>query len=121
LGQTSFAVGATPATGVTLATLEAAVDKEIAALLDKGVTAEELRRAQTRMIAANIYARDALGTGPRFYGAQLAIGRTMDEIERWPQDVQKVTVDQVNRAARAIFKPDRAVTSSLLPEKGMGG
>ena len=121
LVQTTFGLSATPATGVTMAVLEAAMDKQIALLLDKGVTQEELTRAKQRLVAANIYARDALGTGPRLYGAQLAIGLSIADIERWPEDVQKVTVDQVNRAARAIFKPERAVTSSLMPEKGLGG
>jgi zinc protease len=100
--------------------LEAAMDKEIAKLLDKGVTAEELERAKARLVAANIYARDALGTGPRLYGAQLAIGRTIADIDRWPDDVQKVTVDQVNQAAHTVLQPQRAVTSLLLPAKVVG-
>ncbi len=117
LGQTSFAFSATPAANVKMPALEAAMDKEIALLLEKGVTAEEVRRAQARLIAANVYARDALGTGPRLYGAQLAIGRTIAEIDRWPEDVQKVTAAQVNQAAKAVLKLDRSVTSLLLPSK----
>ncbi len=121
LGQTTFGLSATPAAGVDMATLEKAIDEQIALLLDKGVTADELAQAQRRLLAANIYARDALGTGPRIYGAQLAIGRTVADIDRWPDEVQKVTVDQINRAARAVLRSDRGVTSLLLPAKAVGG
>jgi zinc protease len=120
LGQTSFEFSVTPGASATKADVEKAVDKEIALLLDKGVTQEEVERAQARLLAANIYARDALGTGPRLYGAQLAIGRTLEEIDRWPEDLQKVTAAQVNQAARAVLKADRSVTSLLLPAKAVG-
>jgi len=119
LGQTSFEFAVTPGATVSMDDVEKAIDKEIALLLDKGVTQEEVERAQARLIAANIYARDALGTGPRLYGAQLAIGRTIEEINRWPEDLRKVTVAQVNQAARAVLKADRSVTSLLLPAKAV--
>jgi zinc protease len=121
LGQTTFGVSLTPASGVAMPVLEAAVDKEIARLLDKGITPQELAQAQARLIAANIYSRDTLGTGPRVYGAQLAIGRSIADIDRWPDEVQSVTVEQVNQAAHAVLKTDRAVTSLLLPAKAVGG
>lgn len=121
LGQTAFGLAATPAAGVDMATLEKAIDQQIALLLDKGVTQDELAQAQQRLLAANIYARDALGTGPRLYGAQLAIGRTIEQIEHWPDEVRKVTVEQVNQAAHAVLRADHAVTSLLLPAKAVGG
>jgi zinc protease len=36
-------------------------------------------------------------------------------VESWLERVEAVTVDQVNRAARAVLRKDRWVTGELLP------
>src|SRR5438270_11674544 len=46
------------AAGSSLERVESAIDAEVELLLDKGVTAEELERSKSRMIADYIYAQD---------------------------------------------------------------
>jgi zinc protease len=120
LGTTTFYLSTAPASGISVEALEAALDQVIAGVVKDGITAEELKRAQSRLIAAYAYARDALGTGPRMYGAQLAIGRTIADIERWPDDVRKVTIADVNRAAGGVLQPEPPVSAGLQPAK-VGG
>lgn len=121
LGQTTFSLSATPADGVAIKAVEAAIEAEIAKVLKDGVTAEELARAKLQLLAANIYARDSLTSGARLYGGQLAIGRTVEEIGAWPDQVEAVSVAQVNEAARHVFRADNHVTSTLLPAEPAAG
>ena len=68
------------------------------------------------MAADLIYARDSVSSIARWYGASLAVGLTIEEIEAWPERIAAVTVGQVNAAARAVFVPQTEVTGVLLPQ-----
>ncbi len=72
------AVYATPQGDTSLAELEAAVDDVIATIAEKGITAEELERAKTRIIADAVYARDNQATMARWYGGALVTGATVE-------------------------------------------
>ncbi len=110
-----FAIGASPVTGVSLEQLEAAIDAELAALLEEGVSADDVETAKRRMLAEADYARDSL-FGPAFaLGSALVTGRTVDEVEAWPDRIAAVTVDQVTAAARAVLGVPGRVTGLLLP------
>jgi zinc protease len=111
-----FWLSATPVAGGNVAAVEEATDKVIEKLLDEGITAEELERSKTGMLAAAVYARDSLSSAARIFGGALAIGLNVEEIESWPQRVEAVTVEQVNEAARYVFNKDRSVTGILLPK-----
>ena len=112
----TFGFYATPGKGVAIADLEAALERITKDLLKNGVTAEEVERAKRHMQAQAIYARDSLDGPARIIGAALATGRSLDEVETWPQRIGAVTVDQVNAAARLVIQDDIAVTGVLLPE-----
>lgn len=118
LGQGSFDVSVTPAPGVALKDVEAAVEAEIDRILKDGVEPAEIDRAKLLLLASNVYARDSLSSGARLYGSQLAIGRSLEDIGSWPERVEAVTVEQVNAAARHLFRKDNHVTSALLPATG---
>ncbi|MFN0042389.1 MAG: insulinase family protein, partial [Alphaproteobacteria bacterium] len=63
-----------------------------------------------------IYVRDSLQAGARALGAALAVGRSVADIESWPERIGAVEVEHVNAAARAILRPERSVTGLLLPK-----
>ena len=111
----SFSLYAVPPAAGDVAAMEAAVDEIIAALLDEGVSAEELERAKTVAAAAAVYARDDVQGAARIFGRGLATGLTPQEIESWPERISAVTVEQVNAAARFVLDPARSVTGVLLP------
>jgi zinc protease len=116
LDETTIGVYATPAPGVEVEALEQAMDETIAETLRTGVTAEELERARTGLLADAVYARDDIGTAPRVLGAALASGLTVEQAEAWPDLVAGVTLEQANEAGRAAFDLRRSVTSVLLPK-----
>ncbi|WP_372398420.1 pitrilysin family protein [Azospirillum sp. HJ39] len=114
----TLSVGASPAAGVSMDKLEAALWGEVDRLLKTGVTEEEVATARKRMLAAAAYARDSL-TGPaQTLGAALATGQSLDDVESWPVRIDSVTAEQVNAAARAVLSQTNHVTGLLLPPTG---
>lgn len=114
LGPSRFSFYASPAQGVDMAELEKALDGEIVRLLRDGVDAGDVERVKKSMIAEAIYARDSLSGGARVLGAALASGKTIEDVEAWPHDIGKVSVDAVNAAAHAVLEDRPSVTAILL-------
>ena len=72
------------------------------------------------MQASAVYERDSL-TGPaNIFGAALATGRTIADVEAWPERIGAVTTEEVNAAARFVIREREAVTGVLLPEHPSG-
>jgi zinc protease len=115
LGLSSFGFDAHPARGATIPQIEGAIGDQMKKLLDGGVTAEEVERAQNRLLAQAIYAEDSLASGPRLYGAVLSTGGSVDDVDDWPRRIAAVTPDDVLAAARHVWREDNAVTSLLTP------
>ena len=118
LGLSTFDFGIHPAQGVSMADIDTAVGEQVTRLLESGVTPLEVERAQNALLASAIYSQDSLQSGPRIYGSLLGIGGTVADIDAWPQRIAAVTPDAVVAAARAVWKPDRLVTSLLMPQEG---
>ena len=116
LDMTKFGVYGIPAPGTTLPQLEAAVDEVIAQAIAKGVTAEELERAKTRLIADAVYAQDNQATMARWYGAALTTGETVNDVLHWSDRIRAVTAEQVQDAARHWLDKRRSVTGYLVKD-----
>ncbi len=112
-----FALQAVPRDGKTVAALELAIDSELEKILKGGVTADEVTRAKRQLIAAAVYAQDSQQTMAQIFGETLAAGRSISELVEWPDKIEAVTAERVNKAALAVFHPERSVTGVLLPGK----
>jgi zinc protease len=108
-----FGVYAAPKPGVTLRTVEAAMDGVLNDVIEHGITADELNRAKTGLIADAVYAQDNQATLARWYGAGLTTGQTVAEVGGWPDRVRAVTAAQVQEAARQWLDIRRSVTGYL--------
>ncbi|MDA1325460.1 MAG: pitrilysin family protein [Proteobacteria bacterium] len=111
----TFGLSVSPRPGTTLATAEKALLADIDAILKIGVTAAEVARAKKKLVASAVYARDSLSAAPNVIGGALATGRTIEEMEAWPDRINAVTLDQVNEAARAVLVERQSVTNILRP------
>lgn len=118
LGLSSFEISVHPAHGRSVAEVESAVAAEMKRVLDGDITAEEVERAQNQLLAAAIYSRDSLASGPRLYGSLLATGGSIAGIDHWPQAIAAVRPDDIVAAARHVWRDDRSVTSLLTPAGG---
>jgi zinc protease len=111
-----FGVYAAPKPGVSLHTVEAGIDDVLADVVAHGITADELDRAKTGLIADAVYAQDNQATLARWYGAGVATGQTVDQIREWPDHVRAVTAAQVQEAARHWLNIRRSVTGYLVKD-----
>ena len=100
--------------GIAIEQVEKALQAEIDELLEKGVTQDEVMRAQKTLVNEAVFARDNLGTASQVLGSALAIDLSVDQVESWPEAIQQVTRDDVNKALRAVFKDQYSVTALLL-------
>jgi len=110
----NFYVYAAPRTGVDIDLVEKAVEAAIADLLEKGVTADEVARAKQVMIDRAAFAHDNLRTGAMSLGVALSTGRSVADVEAWPERIGKVTAEDVIAAARHVLKDTGSVTALLL-------
>ena len=112
----SFTIYGMPLPGGGLGVLETAMSEELRKLLEGGVTSEEVEKAKQRLRAEAIYARDSLFNPGRVLGTALTTGRSVADVEAWPDRIAAVTRDEVLAAARAVLRDEVSVTGELLPE-----
>jgi zinc protease len=118
LDQSRFTVYALPRPGVEMEALEKAMDAELQRIVTDKVTAAELERAKTRLVAETIYAQDSQISLARAYGSTLTTGGTIEEVRNWPVEVRRVTAEEVQAAAAMVLDLRRSVTGTLLPKDG---
>jgi zinc protease len=109
-----FSVYAVPRPGVSLETLERAVDQVLAQAAAAAPRSPDLQRAKTGLIAAVTYRRDSQYALASAYGQALVIGLTVDDVNAWPGRIRAVSGDTVRDAARLLSRKE-AVTGYLIP------
>jgi zinc protease len=116
LDYSHLQVSVTPKPGTTLPQIEAAMDAVLAEVIEKGVTAEELDRCKNALIADAAYAQDNQATLARWFGAALAIGLTVEQVQSWPERIRQVTAESVRAVARRYLDKRRSVTGYLIKD-----
>lgn len=95
--------------------VEKGLDSVIADVRENGVTEAELTRAKNSYIATYTYESDNQMTLARRYGWALSLGRTIEQVDTWPEAIAKVTASDVLKVARKYLDPRRSVTGLLIP------
>ncbi|SIO51317.1 zinc protease [Rhodovulum sp. ES.010] len=113
LDDTTFGIVVVPAPGVSLTEAEAALDDALAAFLDEGIDPDLFETIRTQLRASEIYARDSVDSLARRYGRALASGLSVEDVQAWPDILQRVTPEDVMAAARDVLDRNRAVTAWL--------
>ncbi|WP_112663681.1 M16 family metallopeptidase [Microvirga flavescens] len=113
--ETRFCVYAVPAQGVSLEQLEAAVDETLKHAVAEALDFDAIERAKTRLVAESIYSTDSQSSLARIYGSALAIGETIEDVRRWPIEIEAVLKDDLASVAERFLLPRRSVTGYLKP------
>jgi zinc protease len=108
-----FSLYAVPSEEVTLDQLEEHLSQVLNAAKDEALTPDALERAKTRLIAETIYANDSQTALARIYGSALAIGESLEDVHRWPDDIAAVTRDDLAAVMEDVLVPHRSVTGFL--------
>ena len=72
-----------------------------------------IERAKTRLLAETVYQTDSQSSLARIYGSALAIGETIEQVQRWPEEVEAVTREQLASIAERYLVARRSVTGYL--------
>ncbi|MEM1362119.1 MAG: pitrilysin family protein [Pseudomonadota bacterium] len=110
LDDTTFGIVVVPAPGVSLEEAEAALDRTLESFIADGVDPEQLNRIKRQIYASEIFAKDSTQGLARRYGAALATGLTVEDVQAWPDVLQAVTEADIMEAAASVLDKRRAVT-----------
>ena len=108
---------ATPAPGISLDLLEAAIEQEINAIIEAGFNEDNVRAAIQHLQDSAIYARDSLAGPAMVFGHNLITGSVIDDVEYWQRDIEAVSAQDAQDAALKYLSPknNRYVSGYLLP------
>lgn len=95
--------------------IETTLDEVLDDIRKNGVSEDELTRAKSNYIARYIYQNDDQTSLARRYGWGVSLGRTVQQIQSWPDDISKITTDDIRRVANAYLDLNHSVTGYLLP------
>ena len=115
LDSGSIGLYGAPAPGSDETILEASMEAVIDDVIQNGVTEEELADAKNLLIADTIYAVDSQTRLARIFGVALTSGQTVEDVQNWPERIQKVTLQQVQDAAKKYLRIESSVTGLLMP------
>jgi len=116
LNPQPFNLSTTLAPGVDPQTMKKAISQELETLLKDGVTEEELNNAKRDLLANLVFAQDGVNAGVDFF-EPLAIGFTIEELEAYPEEIKKVTREEVNKAAQFVLGKDPILAVTIFPIK----
>lgn len=110
----TFTVYGSPVPGGDMKKVESAIADEIALILKDGVTDDELRSAKQRLRIETVKARDSLSGPAVLIASALATGRSLQDVQAWPDRIAAVTAADIQHAARLVFNDKQSVTGRLL-------
>tara|TARA_R110000764_G_scaffold4760_2_gene19334 strand:- start:4252 stop:5592 length:1341 start_codon:yes stop_codon:yes gene_type:complete len=113
LDDTTFDLIVVPGPEVSLQQAEDAMDAALASFMKDGVDAEQLERIKLQLRAQQIYARDDADGVANRYGAALASGLTVADVQDWPDVLQAVTADDIMAVAKKVLRIEGSVTGWL--------
>jgi zinc protease len=117
-GEALFIVDGQPAEGHTVAELEAALRGELRRIADEGISAEELARIKTQIVAGQVYKRDSMMAQAMEIGGFEAAGFNWRDYDKLLDKLRSVTAEEVQAVARKYFgagSDDRLTVATLDP------
>lgn len=111
----AFIIFGTPQIGIDIHRFEQEIFKEIERLKVEGVSDEELQKAKNQVLSQTIYRQDS-ATGIGFtLGWWEIIGGGWDNINRYPEEIQKVTKNDIMTVAKKYLTRENRTVGHLLP------
>ncbi len=115
-GPSLFTLEATPSQNKTVADMEQALRSQINQLIEQGVTASELERVKTQVMASEVYKLDSLFYQAMQIGQMESIGLGHPAIPAMLEKLQTVTAKQVQQVAKEVFQDDQLTVATLDPQ-----
>jgi zinc protease len=90
---------------------------EIAKLRNKKVTEQELNRAKSKFQRDFLYSKESVGGIANSIGYYMTIANSLDYYTDYVENINKVTPEDIQNAAKKYLTDSRIAISVLLPEK----
>jgi zinc protease len=113
-GHVTFEVAALP--GISSEVIEAAFDRALADIAEKGVTQSEFDDIKQRFLATRVYDEDNTASRSEAIGSMMIAGWSLKDILGFKQRIEKVSIEDVNRVGQGLLKHSRSVTGLLVPQ-----
>lgn len=115
-GPGFFYLSATPTPGRSAAEVEEGLRREMAKVINEGVTEEELNRVKAQAVAAHVYQRDSMFFQARQIGVLETAGIPHQTVDLQLRKLREVTAEQVREVARKYFSDDALTIVYLDPQ-----
>lgn len=115
VGPSIFRIWAVPAAGVSLKTLEAALDAVLEDALGNLPAEADVARAKTQLKASVIFAQDGLEPLAHLMGELVMDGKDEQYFYGWADAVDAVRPTDMLEAMQRVLDPTRRVTGTLVP------
>ncbi|ERI50487.1 hypothetical protein N878_25660, partial [Pseudomonas sp. EGD-AK9] len=117
-GDSLFVLSATPNVQKqrSLAEAEAGLWRELEELKNSPPSAEELARVRAQVIAGLVYERDSITSQATSIGQLETVGLSWQLIDQELAELEAVTPEDIQQAARTFFVRDRLSVAHVLPE-----
>ncbi len=103
---------------IPIAKLEQELDTFITRIVKEGIEREIFEHLKRLALGVMLHVtEEPVSKVTEILGEYLALGETLEEIDRSIDIIQKTTIDDVNAAVRKFFNTDSHMTAYLLPEE----
>ncbi len=111
-----FLIDGTPARGHTLEALERAFRAQVERVRREPVTASELERIRTQVVAHRIYKQDSVFYKAMRLGLLESVGLGWPLLEQYIEHLRRVTPEQIRAVARKYLVEDKLTVALLEPQ-----
>jgi zinc protease len=115
-GPGFFYLTATPVPGKSAADVEQGLRREMAKIIEQGVTEEELERVKAQAVAAHVYQRDSMFFQARQIASLEAADISHRTLDLQLKKLREVTAEQVREVAGKYFRDDFLTVATLDPQ-----
>lgn len=115
-GPGLFMLDGTPSQGKSVVDLESALRAQVAAIIQTGVNADELKRIKAQVIANNVYQRDSTFYQAMQLGEYVSAGLPVSAVADHVAKIQAITAAQVQAVARKYLVDSGLTVATLDPQ-----
>lgn len=115
-GNGTFTITATPNPAVSLDQLEAAIKAEIGKIAEQPPSEAEMDRVRAGVLAEQIYQRDSVMGQAMELGTLSVLGLDWRLAGQFDDNLEAVTPEQVQQAARKWLVAERSAVAHVIPE-----
>ena len=113
IGPSVLIIHGIPSHGNKIEVLEKAILDEILKLTEQEIDSETIARAKNELIASAIFARDGVEPMANLFGRIVASNIDEDYLDKWDENINKVTASDIKEAANFIFNNMPVVIGAL--------